>query len=129
MIVTLKIAYSRWYAVLELDSSTTLSELHTAIQNLVTLDDGHLYEFFIARTSRSSDRKHFDLEDDRLHTTRVADVLPLPKDRKLFYLYDYGDNRIFRVSPTRRQPFEPEKEVLYPRLIKEVGDPPDDQIY
>jgi hypothetical protein len=125
MILTLKIALSRWHAVLEVDSSSTLNELHVAIQNAVKFDKDHLYEFFIARTVRSSDRKHFDMEDGSLHITRVADVLPLPKDRKLFYLFDYGDNWIFRVSMTRRQLFEPEKGVQYPRLIQEVGDRPE----
>ena len=125
MIFTLKIAISRWHAILEVDSSTTLNELHTAIQDAVHFDEDHMYEFFIARTARSGERKHFDMEDGSLQTTCIADVLPLPKDRKLFYLFDYGDNWIFRVSMTRRKPFEAEEGVRYPRLIQEVGDRPE----
>jgi len=125
MIYTLKIALSRWHAVLEVDSSTTLNELHVAIQNVVKFDSDHMYEFFIARTANSRDKRHYDMEDGSLDTTRVADVLPLPKDRKLFYLFDYGDNWIFRVSMTRTKPSEPEKGVQYPRLIKEVGERPE----
>lgn len=125
MIFTLKIALSRWHALLEVDSSTALNELHTAIQDAVHFDEDHMYEFFIARTARSRERKHFDMEDGSLQTTCIADLLPLPKDRKLFYLFDYGDNWIFRVSMTRREPFEAEKGVRYPRLIQEVGDRPE----
>ena len=125
MIFTLKIALSDWHAILEIDSSTTLNELHVAIQEAVEFDEDHMYEFFIARTVRSRDRTHFDMEDGNLHTTRVTDLLPLPKDRKLFYLFDYGDSWIFRVSTTRLQPFEPEKGMQYPRLIKQEGDRPE----
>ena len=125
MILTLKVALTRWHAVLEVDSSTTLDRLHVAIQDAVKFDDDHMFEFFIARTVRSSDRIHFDMEDGNLDSTRVADLLPLPKDRKLFYLFDYGDEWVFRVSTTRRQPFEPEKGIKYPRLIEEVGDRPE----
>ena len=51
------------------------------------------------------------MENGRMDTTRISDLLPLPKDRKLFYLFDYGDSWIVRVSTTRRPPFEPEKGV------------------
>ena len=125
MILTLKIALTGWHALLEVDSATTLNKLHAAIQGAVKFGDDHMYEFFIARTVSSDNKEHFDLEDGRLDTTRIADLLPLPKDRKLFYLFDYGDSWIFRVSTTRRSPFEPEKGVKYPRLIKEVGDRPE----
>ena len=125
MILTLKVALTRWHAVLEVDSSTTLEELHVAIQDAVKFDDDHMFEFFIARTVRSSDRIHFDMEDGDLDSTLIADLLPLPKDRKLFYLFDYGDEWVFRVSTTRRQPFAPEKGIKYPRLIEEVGDRPE----
>ena len=56
MIFTLKIAISRWHALLEVDSSTALNELHTAIQDAVHFDEDHMYEFFIARTTRSRER-------------------------------------------------------------------------
>ena len=124
MIFTLKVALSRWHAILEVDSSMTLNELHVAIQHAVEFEEDHMYEFFIARTASSRDQKHFDMEDGSLHSTRVADLLPLPKDRKLFYLFDYGDSWIFRVSMARRKPFEPEKGRQYPRLVEEVGDRP-----
>jgi len=125
MVLTLIIALSGWHAILQVDSSTTLSDLHVAIQNAVKFDFDHMYEFFIARTERSGDKQHFDMEDGSVDTIRVADMFPLPKDRKLFYLFDYGDNWIFTVSTTRAKPFEPEKGVQYPRLIEEVGDRPE----
>ena len=54
MILTFKIALTDWHAVLEVDSSTTLDELHLAIQEAVQFDDDHMYEFFIARTIEKS---------------------------------------------------------------------------
>lgn len=88
-------------------------------------DNDHLYEFYIARTSRSRDRERFDYEDEKLDTTRVADLFPLPKDRKLYYMFDYGDSWLFRVSKTRRALFDPEPGAHYPRMISEGGERPE----
>jgi hypothetical protein len=113
-----------WEAAVELDADCTLDELHHIIQQAVEFDDDHLYEFFVARTPRSRDRIRFDEENGELYARTIASLFPLPPDRRLYYLFDYGDNWIFQVSRARAKPFVPEAEAEYPRLISERGDKP-----
>jgi len=117
-----------WAATIALDASSTLADLHYIIQQAVDFDDDHLYGFFVARTAWSRDRVRYDDEDgwesDALFTTTLERLFPLPKARKLFYLFDYGDNWIFQISRTRNKPFEAEPGVDYPCLISEIGEQP-----
>ena len=98
--------------------------MHRAIQWAVDSGEDHLYGFFVARTDRSRDRIRFDGENEELFTRTIEFLFPLPKDRKLFYLFDYGDSWLFQVSRTRDRPFEAEAGVQYPRLIGEKGEKP-----
>ncbi len=74
MIVTLKISlgfglYAKegWQCVMEIDSASTLEDLHLAIQYAVNFENDHLYEFYISRTARgrmatAKAYQHFGLE-------------------------------------------------------------------
>lgn len=121
-------AENDWAATIALDASSTLEDLHDIIQQAVDFDDDHLYGFFVARTPRSWDRVRYEDDEEEegnaLHETTLEDLFPLPKDRKLFYLFDYGDNWIFQISRTRKKPFEAEPGIDYPRLISESGEKP-----
>ena len=111
--------------VIEIDSSATLEDLHLAIQRAVDFDDDHLYEFYCARTARSRDRERFDDENGELFSRTLTTLFPLPKDRKLFYLFDYGDSWLFSIARTRKAPSEPVAGVEYPRVLESVGDNPE----
>ena len=137
MIWTLKITLQSglwvdapWTATVAVDASSTLEDLHHIIQQAVNFDDDHLYGFYVARTPRSRDRTYYDTEDedgwasDALFTTTLESLFPLPKNRKLFYLFDYGDSWIFQISRARNKPFSAEPGVDYPRLISETGKKP-----
>jgi len=63
-------------------------------------------------------------EDDSASTTTLEGLFPLPADRRLFYLFDYGDNWIFQISRARNKPFEPEPGSEWPLLIGEHGERP-----
>jgi hypothetical protein len=63
-------------------------------------------------------------EDDSASTTTLEGLFPLPTDRRLFYLVDYGDNWIFQISRARNKPFAPEPGTEWPRLIRERGEKP-----
>jgi hypothetical protein len=63
-------------------------------------------------------------EDDAASTTILEGLFPLPTDRRLFYLFDYGDNWIFQISRARNKPFAPEPGTEWPRLISERGEKP-----
>jgi hypothetical protein len=113
-----------WQATIALDADSTLEDLHHVIQQAVDFDNDHLYELFIARTEHSGDRIRFDDENEELFTRTIESLFPLPKDRRLYYLFDYGDSWVFQVSRTRHRPYEAEAGSEYPRLIAEQGERP-----
>lgn len=110
--------------VIEMDSGTTLEDLHLVIQQALHFGNDHLYAFFIARTPRGRDRIRYDDENGDLYGTKLADLFPLPKGRKLFYYFDYGDCWVFEVSRTRKAPFAPRPGIRYPSLIETIGENP-----
>lgn len=131
MIWTLKVsllagmyATSECVRIMEIDSSATLENLHLAIQKAVDFDNDHLYAFYIARTARSREKIRYDRDDECLERIMLADLFPLPKNRKLYYYFDYGASWIFEVSRTRKAPFAPVSGVEYPIVIDKIGKNP-----
>lgn len=99
MIVTLKVTVLRgrycegdWSAQIELEESSTLEELHDAIQRAVDFDNDHLYCFYLSRTERSRDRETFDEANELIYSKTVREFLPLPAKRSLYYMFDWGDD-------------------------------------
>ena len=77
MIWTLKVellfgayAEDKWDGLIEIESSSTLEELHFAIIDAVNFENDHLYEFYVSRTERSRDRLRFDEESGKYTTQR-----------------------------------------------------------
>lgn len=135
MIVTLdiKLPGSRtganpWSARVEVAESTTLSELHHTIQQLVEFDDDHLHEFFAGRNVR--DRKvtfgepysPFDLNEGE--EVPLSEVFPLPKGHKLYYLFDFGDYWVFEIT-RRSVAKQVDRTMKYPRVLQENGRRPE----
>lgn len=132
-IVTLKCKLGTfWNADIEFNDLSTLDQVHYAIQDAVDFDNDHLYEFFVARTERSradvrytcDEALSFGCDEASLFETRIRDVFPLPQKRFLYYLFDYGDSWIFRISPSRKKPRSPVEGTDYPRVVKESGEKP-----
>jgi hypothetical protein len=111
-----------WEATIALESSSTLEHLHAIIQQAVDFDNDHLYTFYVARTERSRDRIEYDEE---LFTRTLDSLFPLPKGRRLYYWFDFGDDWMFQISRTRHKPFEPGPGAEYPQLLSERGTRPD----
>ncbi len=111
--------------VIEIGSSATLEDLHLAIQGAVDFDNDHLYEFYVAKTERSRDRKRFDDQNRDIYATILEDIFPLEKGKKPYYLFNYGDNWRFKISKTRKKPHPPLEGIDYPRVIQSTGDNPD----
>lgn len=110
---------------IEIDSSSTLEDLHFAIQAAVEFDNDHMYEFYISRNERSRNRVNFDDENGKVYTSAIEDLYPLAKGMKLYYLFDYGDNWLFKISKSRKKPHEATEGIEYPRLVEKVGDNPE----
>ncbi len=113
-----------WEGIFEIDSSSTLDDVHHAIQQALDFDNDHMYEFYTAKTERSRPQVSFDDDNERLYTTTLASLFPLPKDRRLFYLFDYGDSWLFKILKLRKSEQPPIAGIQYPRLIQENGERP-----
>ncbi|MBL4608647.1 MAG: hypothetical protein JKY01_12575 [Pseudomonadales bacterium] len=114
-----------WQVSIELDSATTLEDLHFIIQEAVEFDNDHMYKFYISRTERSRDRVCFDDENEKIYSTTLENLYPLEKDRKLYYMFDYGDGWLFKITKSRKSPQEQKKSIKYPRIVNEVGKKPE----
>ena len=131
VILTLRVTLVRgisfeddWMADIQLKSSSTLEELHEATQQAVGFNNDHLYCFFVARTERSGDRVYFDDENELIFTKTLSDVFPLDPKKSLFYLFDWGDEWVFKITKSRKAPHDPVAGVAYPRVENEVGTKP-----
>ena len=135
MIVTLDIKLpgartdaNSWSARVEVPESTTLSELHHTIQQLVEFDDDHLHEFFAGRHGR--DRKVTFGESDspfdfnEAEEAPLSEVFPLPKGYKLYYLFDFGDYWLFQIT-RRSVAKQADRTTKYPRVLQENGRRPE----
>ena len=131
MIMTVKVTLVRgrycndeWAANIELDESSTLGDLHEAIQDAVKFDRDHLYCFYQSRTDRSGNREFLDEENGRIFSEPLGAMFPLPAKQSLFYLFDWGDNWVFKITKSRKRPHAPVKGVTYPRMESELGKKP-----
>jgi hypothetical protein len=110
--------------IMEIDSESTLEDLHLAIQEAVEFDNDHMYSFFIARNAiRSKKQASYDMMDGNCQDVTLEEIFPLDKGMGFFYWFDFGDDWIFRVKKMRKKVIE-EDGVEYPRVIKTIGNNP-----
>ena len=135
MILTLKIECvwglyltEAWIRVIEIDEEASLYDLHDFLQDVVDFDRDHLFGFYIA--NRFHGRKQWLSESEHKEDMwadyaeiLLKDVFPLGR-KKLYYLFDYGDDWTFEVRRSRKRPREPEPGVTYPRVIESIGPNP-----
>jgi hypothetical protein len=112
--------------IIEIDSDSSLLDLHSVIQQAVGFDRDHLFEFFAGRHERSrklsfGHASDFDEDAGELADTTLAEVFPLDKHQKLYYHFDFGDDWYFEIRKARTKPRDPEAGVVYPRVVKAVG--------
>ncbi len=116
---------NNWKVSVEIDSMSTLEDVHYLIQYAVDFDNDHLYEFYVSRTERSQDRIRYDDENEKIYDTTLESLYPLEKGKKLYYMFDYGDSWLFVVSKSRKKPQEVQNGIEYPRIINEEGNKPE----
>ena len=111
--------------MIEIDSSAVLEDVHFAIQKAVNFDNDHLYAFYISRTDRSRDKDYLDEENGMIYEITLEELFPLEKRKQLYYLFDFGDTWLFKLSRSRKKPSAPVEGVEYPRIIESIGESPD----
>jgi len=114
-----------WSVTIELDSETLLDDLHRMIQAAVGFDNDHMYDFYIARSERSQKRTVFNDDNGLLYTTRLKSIYPLETGNKFYYLFDYGDDWLFKISKSRKKEHPAKEGITYPRIVSEVGSKPE----
>ena len=132
MIHTIKIklingvyASDDWECSIEIPSSFNLDDFHLVLQDLLDFDDDHMYEFYIANSERGIPIARFECDDEKIEEISVSDFVLRSKSKKAFYFFDYGDSWLFRISNSRKKPFQPIDDIEYPRIISEIGVKPE----
>jgi hypothetical protein len=120
--------------VAEVASDSTLADLHGLILLLAGFEDDHLSTFYLANTIMG--QRVWLVEPDEwdpnpgidgggpLWHMSLADVFPLPKHKKLYYWFDFGDDWIFEIRKKGKDLVETPGSP-YPRLIEEEGPQPE----
>jgi Plasmid pRiA4b ORF-3-like protein len=57
--------------------------------------------------------------------SNLENLFPLPKGKKFFYMFDYGDSWYFRISKTKKKLMPKQKGISYPRVVEAVGKNPE----
>ena len=102
--------------VIEIDSSSTLEDLHFAIQEAVQFGNDHLYEFYSARSAEARKRTRFNEENEAVFDLTLEKLYPLEKGNQLFYLFGFGDSWHFKITKSRKKTLKQEPYISYPRL-------------
>ena len=117
-------ATSDWSCDIEVEESISLVDLHNEIQRVVNFENDHLYTFFISRRAFGSERTNLDDEEHPVEC-KLSDLFPLPKNRKLFYWFDFGDDWIFQISKSRKKPKKVNDGLHSSTIISESGNKPE----
>ena len=121
-IYTLKITFAQndpefpWSRTIEISEDFTFSKLHKYIQEIIEFDDDHLYEFFSGKSPRN---KLYKISNN----SKLNEIFPMD-GMKLYYLFDFGDNWLFKISKSRRKQLQT-NEIELPRVIQSVGENPE----
>lgn len=124
--VTGRFLEGEWVRIVEIDSASTLLDVHDLIQDAIRFDRDHPFEFFAGRNCRNRATifgDAWDVEDsgEDFESLALEQVFPLPKNMKLYYHFDFGDDWRFVIRRMRTKPKEPEARVKYPRVIEKFG--------
>ena len=120
----------RFIRKIEVSSDTTLADLHFMILELVGFDDSdHLADFYLSyswhgwKTWLTVAEDGDQSKEDGLWETPLSDLFPLPRNRKLYHLFDHGMSWIFEIRKKGREK-KPAPGAEYPCLVAEEGPQP-----
>lgn len=117
--------------VLEAEVEATLGDLASSILDTLDFEEReHLDEFYLANNERGKrtwltpDGKWDGGDDDgQVMALRLSEIFPLPKNKKLYYFFDFGASWCFQISKQGKQT-EALAAAQYPRVVSETGTKP-----
>ena len=114
--------------VIEIEEDACLYDLHDAIQDAVDFGRDHPFTFYIANSWRGKRQWLSEKEgwEDREHDfcmIKLKDIYPLGR-KKLYYLFDFGDQWTFEVRKARGSKKQ-EEGVSYPHVTAAIGPNPE----
>ena len=114
-----------WECDIEIPENFILEDFHLFLQDLLSFDNDHMYEFYIANSVRGVPLSRFECDDKMIDEINISDFILKAKGKKAFYLFDYGDSWLFQISKSRKKPFQATTGIKYPRVISETGVKPE----
>ena len=112
------------YRHIQINSSSTLYDLHSAILDAFDFDDDHLHVFFMSNRAWDEDNgiySHY-CEDEEHHSNeyKLSDF-NFSKGSQFLYIFDFGDDWRFHIKVLRTD----DAHTGFPTVIKEVGEAPE----
>lgn len=114
--------------VIAMDDSASLLDLHEMIQEAVSFDRDHPFEFYTANGASSWAQKtwvtlaeDWDEKVGAFGSARLRDVLPVGR-KKLYYWFDFGDKWIFEIRRMRSS--KADASIAVPQILEKVGPDP-----
>ncbi|WP_045221517.1 IS1096 element passenger TnpR family protein [Desulfonatronum thioautotrophicum] len=111
-----------FFRVVEVPFDMTLDDLQDYIHELTDFDYDHLSDFYIS-SSPNGEKKWFE-HIGGYFGIPLNELYPLPKHKKLYYLFDFGDNWTFEIR-RKSSGKKAIPDVEYPRIIKSEGPIPE----
>jgi hypothetical protein len=114
--------------ILEIPVDSTLDNLAYEILDAVDFDGDHLSEFFLANTLRGT-RTYFTSDgepgedDEAMRGRRLSEIFPLDKNKKLFFVYDFGASWTFQITKKGKL-MTARADTDYPYIAEEYGRKP-----
>lgn len=130
----------RTYRQIDILDSQTLEKFHEKIFTAFDRFDEHLYSFFLTRVPQRGTNKIYDAPEYTVLSTfddnpffpgkkkysakgtKIAS-LGLREKERMYYLFDFGDSWWHEI--TLLSMHKVDKKSGYPKIIKKVGDSPD----
>ncbi len=115
--------------VVAMDDSASLWDLHQVIQDAVSFDRDHPFEFYTANSASPWAEKNFitlveglNEKEDVFADTQLKDIWPLGR-KKLYYWFDFGDDWIFEIRKMRSSKADALLDT--PQILERVGPNPE----
>ena len=115
--------------VLAMQSVASLLDLHDLIQDAVSFDRDHAYEFYTANSDSPLAERNWITMAQEGEEKRAAyaktlfkDIWPLGR-KKLYYWFDFGDRWIFEVRKMRH--CQADESLSTPQVVERIGPNPE----